>query len=122
MVEDDILLTVDFVGLYVHIPYEGGLLTRREVLDVREDKIISTGSLIKFTECVSKNNVFDHNTSFYKQFIGTNMDPPHAMDFLCDLKEQLLNNSDKKSLVWWRYMYDIFMVKKPISLALRKRT
>ena len=69
--EDTILCTIDVVGLYPNIPHEDGLVAMRKALDEREDKTVSTDSLIDLTECVLKNNIFEHNTSFYKQLRGT---------------------------------------------------
>ena len=61
-----------------------------------------------------KNNIFEHNTSFYKQLrgtaIGTKMAPPYAIIFMGDLEEKLLKDCDKKPLAWWRYIDDIFML------------
>ena len=86
----------------------------RKALDEREDKTVSTDSLIELTECVLKNNIFEHNTSFYKQLrgtaIGTKMAPPYAILFMGDLEEKILKDCDKKSLTWWRYIDDIFML------------
>ena len=64
--EDVILCTIDAVGLYPKIPHEDGLVAMRKALAGREDKTLSTDSLIELAECVLKNNIFEHNTSFYK--------------------------------------------------------
>ena len=69
--EDTILCTIDIVGLYRNIPHEDGLPAMGKVLDEREDKTVSTDSLIELAECVLKNNIFEHNTSFYRQLWGT---------------------------------------------------
>ena len=112
--EDIILCTIDVVGLYPNIPHEDGLVAMRKALDAREDKTVSTDSLIELVECVLKNNKFEHNTSFYKQLrgtaIGTKMAPPYAIIFMGDLEEKLLKDCDKKPLAWWRYIDDIFML------------
>ena len=54
----------------------------RKALDAREDKTVSTDSLIELAECALKNNIFEHNTSSYKQLrgtaIGTKMAPPYV--------------------------------------------
>ena len=39
----------------------------RKALDLRKDKRILTEFLIGLAECVLKNNIFEHNLSFYKQ-------------------------------------------------------
>ena len=90
----------------------------RKALDEREDKTVSTDSLIELAECVLKNNIFEHNTSFYKQLrgsaIGTKMAPPYAILFMDDLEEKILKDFRKslkeKPLTWWRYIDGSFML------------
>ena len=112
--DDLILCTIDVVGLYPNIPHEDGLIAMRKALDAREDKTVSTDTLIDLAECVLKNNIFEHDSSFLKQLrgtaIGTKMAPPYAIVFLGDLEEKILKESDKNPLVWWRYIDDIFML------------
>ena len=112
--EDTILCTIDAVGLYPNIPHEDGLVAMRETLDEREGKTVSTYTLIELAECVLKNNIFEHSTSFYKQLrgtaIGTKMAPPYAILFMGDLEEKIFKDCDKKPLTWWRYIDDIFML------------
>ena len=112
--EDIILCTIDVVGKYPNIPHEDGLVAMWKALDPREDKTVSTDSLIELGECVLKNNIFEHNNSFYKQLkgtaIGTEMAPPYAIIFMSDLEEKLLKDYDKKPLAWSRYIDDTFML------------
>ena len=86
----------------------------RKALDLRKDKRTSTESLIELAECVLKNNIFEHNLSFYKQLretaIGTNMAPRYAIIFLGDLEERFFSDCDILRLVWWRYIDDTFML------------
>ena len=53
---DAILCTVGVVGLYPSIPHEEGLEALREVFDGREDKTISTDTLLELACVVLKNN------------------------------------------------------------------
>ena len=57
-----------------------------KALDAREDKTVSTDSLIELVECVLKNNIFEHKTSFSKQLRGTvtetKMAPHCAITFM----------------------------------------
>ena len=85
---------------------------------------VSTVSLIELAECVLKNNIFEHNTSFYKQLggtpIGTKMAPPYAIKFMGDSEEKVLKDCDKKPLAWCGDIYTIFlcygsMVKKKLK-------
>ena len=86
----------------------------QKALDEREDQTVSTDPLIELAECVLKNNIFEHNTSFYKQLrgtaIGTKMAPPYAILFMGDLEAKILKDCDKKPLTWGRYIDDIFML------------
>ena len=112
--EDFLLCTVDVVGLYPNIPHEDGLAALKKHLEKREEKPISTNSLLELTECVLKNNIFEHNESYFKQIqgtaIGTKMAPPYAILFMSELEETFLASSPLKPFVWWRYIDDIFMI------------
>ena len=112
--EDIILCAIDVVGLYHNIPREDGLVAMRKALDPRQEKTVLTESLIELAECVLKDNIYEHNTSFYKQIretaIGTKMAPPYAIIFMGDLMEKLLKDCDKKLFAWWRYADDIFVM------------
>ena len=70
MPEDIILCTIDVAGLHPNIPHKDELVSMRKALDGREDKTVSTDSLIELVECVLKNNILEHNPSFYKQLRG----------------------------------------------------
>ena len=78
-----ILCTIDVAGLYPNIPRDECLIALRKSLESSEDKTISTDSLMDLAECVLKNNIFEHNSSFFKQLrrtaIGTKLAPPYAM-------------------------------------------
>ena len=112
--EDLILCTIDVVGLYPNIPHDEGMIAIRQALEMREDKSISTDSLIELAECVLKNNMFEHNSLFYKQLrgtaIGTKMAPPYAIIYMSYFEEKFLEEMSLKPLVWWRYIDDIFML------------
>ena len=53
-----ILHTVDVVCLYPNIPHSEGLTSLRRVLELRDNKQISSGTLVEFAEIVLKNNIF----------------------------------------------------------------
>ena len=112
--KDFLLCTVDVVGLYPNIPHDDGLAALRNVLEKREEKPISTNTLVELTECVLKNNIFEHNESYFKQVqgtaIGTKMAPPYAILFISELEETFLASSTLKPFVRWRYIDDVFMI------------
>ena len=53
-----ILCTVDAVGLYPNIPHSEGLTSLRRVLELRDNKQISSDTLVELAEIVLKNNTF----------------------------------------------------------------
>ena len=59
-----ILCTIDVVGLYPDIPHDEGLIALRKSLESREDKTVSTDSLMDLAECILKKNIFEHNLFF----------------------------------------------------------
>ena len=70
--------------------------------------------LIKLVDCVLKNNIFEHEKSFFKQLrgtaIGTKMAPPYTIIFMDSPEEDILSKSLLKPLVWWRYINSTFMM------------
>ena len=112
--DNAIFVTIDVVGLYPHIPNNEGLDALKKALDEREDKTISTESLIELSDIVLNNNFFEFNSHTYKQkqgtAIGTKMAPSYAILFMDKLEKELLENSDLKPWMWWRYIDDIFMI------------
>ena len=102
------------VGLYPNIPHDEGLAAVRNALDERQEKTISTDSLVELAELVLKNNIFEFNSRVYKQkqgtAIGTKMAPPYAILFLDYLEKNFLDNSTFKPWLWWRYIDDIFLI------------
>ena len=58
---------MDVVGLYSNIPHDKGLLALRKRLDEREEKDVSTGTLVELAELVLKNNIFNFNEKTSKQ-------------------------------------------------------
>ena len=65
--DNSLLCTMDVVGLYSNIPNDKGLLALRKRLDEREEKDVSTGTLVELAELVLKNNIFNFNEKTSKQ-------------------------------------------------------
>ena len=42
--------------------------------------------------------------------IGTKFAPPHAILFMADFEEKMLEKFEKKPMIWWRYIDDIFFI------------
>ena len=82
LADDFILCVIDVVGLYPDIPHKERLEAVRWT-PFDEFQTISTDSLILSAECLLKNNVFEHNTRYFKQLrqttIGIKRAPPYAI-------------------------------------------
>ena len=65
-------------------------------LEGREDKFVSTETLLSLAELVLKNNFFEHNNVVYKQnqgtAIGKKFAPSYAILFVGDFEERALEN------------------------------
>ena len=95
-----ILCTVDVVGLYPNIPHSEGLTSLRRVLELKDNKQISSDTLVELAEIVLKNNIFQFDEKTFKQVrgtaIGTKFAPPYDILFIADLEEKILSASEKK--------------------------
>ena len=103
-----ILYTIDVDGLYPNIPHSEGLNSLRRFLELRDNKQISSDTLIELAEIVLKNNLFEFDQKTFKQVrgtaIGTNFVPPYAILFITDL--------EKNSKCLWGETYDMVEVHK----------
>ena len=111
--EDTIVCTIDVVGLYPNIPHVY-VTAIKEALDAREDKTVSTETIMELAELVLQNNFFTHNNNVYKQkhgtAIGTKFAPPYAVLSLGKFESEALDGYPLKPWVWWRYIDDIFLI------------
>ena len=78
------------VGLYPSIPHQAGLSALIEAFENRSVKKIPTENLIKMTEFVLRNNLFEFNNRVFQQMsgtaIGTKFAPPNACTFFRNTK------------------------------------
>ena len=110
--------TMDVVGPYTNIPHEEGLVSLFKFLETSENKQISHDTLADLAEIVLKNNIFEFDDKTFKKktkkkrgtAIGTKFAPPYAILYMADLKEKLLEIFEKKPMIWWRYIDDIFFI------------
>ena len=113
--DDIILCTVDVVGLYPNIPHEEGLSALRKRLDLRQEKDVTTSTLVELAEVVLKNNIFTFKEKTLKQkrviTIRTNFVPSYGILFMTELEEEILSEIEQKPYLWWRrYIDDIFFL------------
>ena len=62
-----ILCTIDVVGLYPNIPHEEGLASIGKHLDNRENKEVTTDTLVELVDTVLRNNYFQFLDKTFKQ-------------------------------------------------------
>ena len=109
-----ILCTIDVVGLSPNIPHSEGLTSFRRFLEMRDNKQVSSDTLIELAEIVLKNNIFEFDEKKFKQVrgtaTGTKFAPPHAILFMDDLEEKILNAFEEKAMIWWRHTENIFFI------------
>ena len=105
---------MDVVGLYPIIPHGEGLEAIREALDNREKPEMATNTLVELASLVLKNNYFEFNGRIFRQklgtAIGTKIARVYANPFMNRLEDRLLESWDKKTLVWIRFINDIFLI------------
>ena len=75
------------------------------------EKYISSDRLCDLAEVVLNNNIFKFGKKTLKQkrgtTIGTKFAPPYSILFMAELGEEILQKTEFKSHLWWRYI-DIF--------------
>ena len=112
--EEAILVTIDVVGLYPHIPHNEGLAAIRKTLNTRTNQEIPTDDIVDLAELVLKNNNFEFDGKHFLQkrgtAIGTRMAPAYANLFMHDLESQLLDLAPVKPYLWLRYIDHVFMI------------
>ena len=62
-----ILVTIDVVGLYPHIPHNEGLEAIRKVLNTRSNPEIPTDDIVGMAELVLRNNNFEFDGNNFLQ-------------------------------------------------------
>ena len=119
-----IMVTIDVVGLYPHIPHDEGLQSIREALNNRENPEIPTETIVDLAELVLRNNNFEFNENHYLQTlgtaIGTKMAPSYANLFMDRMERRLLSQAQVKPYIWLRYIDDVFMVWTGTELELEE--
>ena len=105
---------MDVAGLYPNIPQGEVLASLRRFLETRDNKQISSDTLTELVEVALKNNIFEFDEKTSKQKRGmairTKFAPPYAIVFMAEFEEKLLENFEKKTMTWWRYIVDICFI------------
>lgn len=109
-----ILATWDVKSLYTNIPHEGGMEGCRYFLSRGGRSINVVEIIMKFIGLILNCNIFGFGNAHYLQkcgtAMGTKMAPSYANLFMGFVEKDLLERCEKKPLVWFRYIDDIFFV------------
>ena len=90
--EGAILVTADVIGLYLSISHGSGLEALRKILNERD----SPKDIVRMTEFVLKNNLFEFNGEVKREksgtAIGTKFAPPNACIVMDEVQIKFLNS------------------------------
>ena len=110
--EDAFLVTADFVGLYPSILHDSGLKALNKKLEERSDEKLLSADLVDMAEFVLNNNFFEFETKVKQQISGTAIATKFAPTYKCIFLNKVDIDSLKmqaaKSLLWLRYIDNIF--------------
>ena len=91
-----------------------GLASLPRFLETKDNKQNSSDTLTELAKVVLKNNVFESDEKTFKQkrgsAIGTKFAPPSSLLFMADFQKKMLESFEKKPMIWWRYIDDIFFI------------
>ena len=103
LLKNAILCTIGVFGLYPNIPHDQGLASIRKHLNNRENKEITTKTLVELADIILKNNYFQFLDKTFKQkrgtAIGTKSTPPYSILVMEDLEKRLLSDIDLKPYI-----------------------
>ena len=77
------------------------------------DKKVTTETLLKLSDIVLKNNIFQFNEKNFKtvkRYGNWNLVCPTICNYMADLKERILEDIELESHICWRYVDDIFFI------------
>ena len=98
--------------LYTNITNGEGLVSLRKFLETRDNKKISSDAVARPAEVVLKNIIFEFDEKTFRKKSGTaietKFEPLYTIPLIADLEEKMLETFEKKLMIWWRYIDDIF--------------
>ena len=112
--QNALLITLDVESLYTNIQTEEGLLAVQESFDNNTSLCRPDKELMELLKLSLECNDFEFNNQFYLQISGTAMGKkfaPHYADiYMAKFEKEVLNKADKKPLVYYRFLDDIFII------------
>ena len=99
----------DVVGLYSIIAHQRGLKTLKEALPKRDIKKIPTEDLVNMAEFVLNSNIFEFDNKTYHQKSGPAIQTKSAPPYACIWGwTKVSRKAKQKTVIWFRYVDDIF--------------
>ena len=89
---NSILVHAEVVGIYPSIPHNAGLRDLYKKLEERTDKKIPSTDLVKMTELILKNNLFEFETKNIQQISGTAIGAKFAPWYRCFFLDRIEKN------------------------------
>jgi hypothetical protein len=116
--ENSFPVSIDVVGLYSNIPTDEGILAMKRALNTRQDKTVSTDTLIELLDHVLRLNIFLFNSDLFIQNIGTAMGtkaaPTIANIFMAEVDVKIKEYGqvgDRDHIHFYkRFIDDIFII------------
>ena len=109
-----LLVTIDVVGLYSHIPHAEGLEALGKCFDERDEIDVPTSELVDMARIILDNNYFEFDDKIYHQKLGTAMGtkfaPAYANIFMAEFERKFLDTMIEQPWLWWRFLDDIFTI------------
>ena len=97
--------------MYPTILHDKGLSALRNRLAERDEKDVSTDTLLELAESVLRNNIFSFNEKAKRgTTIETKFTSPYSISFMAELEEKKFNIVDQKPYLWWESINDIFII------------
>ena len=120
---ESLLVTLDVKSLYTNVPNNEGIKAVKESYEKYKEKTVSTKVIITFLSLILTLNNFVFNCTHYLQTMGCAMGtiyaPSYANIFManCEAKH-IYPYIKEKSLLYLRYIDDIFMIWKGTKVEL----
>ena len=103
------LVNAEVVGIYPSIPHNAGLQDLYKKLEERTDKKIPSIDLVKMTEFILKNNLFEFETKIIQQISGTAIGakfvPWYGCFFLDRIEKKLLSHGCGVKIYRWHIFH-----------------
>ena len=121
--QESLLVTLGVKSLYTNIPNKEGIKAVKESYEKYKEKTVSTKVIITFLSLILTLNNFVFNCTHYLQTMGCAMGticaPSYANIFMANFEaKHIYPYIKEKSLLYLRYIDDIFMIWKSTKVEL----